>query len=260
MSIYITGDIHASYDIHKLMQSRFDASNLTKDDYVIICGDFGLVWRGTDEEAYWIRWLESRPFTTLFIDGNHEGFALLNSLPIEQWHGGKVHRISESVLHLMRGEVFDIDGLKFFAMGGAASSAYDIEHREAGVSWFAEEVPNSEERAHAEDTLANNDWRVDVVLTHCAPSSAEAAIDNVTDRLELHPMDEYTDWLESLKGRLTYKAWFCGHYHVDAALGSSTQALYQHIAKLPETDAEGITFEIYPDHETEELLPEEELE
>ncbi len=260
MSIYITGDIHASYDIHKLMQSRFDASNLTKDDYVIICGDFGLVWHEGEEELYWRRWLESRPFTTLFIDGNHEGFGLLNSLPTEQWHGGEVHRVNSSILHLKRGEVFDIDGLKFFTMGGAASSAYDKEHREAGVSWFPEEVPSEEERKHAEQTLEACNWEVDVVLTHCAPSSAETAISNVTDRLELHPMDRYTDWLESIKEKLDYKAWFCGHYHVDAALGNHLQVLYQHIAKLPTTATDGITFETYPENPTEEQLPEEELE
>lgn len=260
MSIFVTGDIHASYDIHKLMQSRFDATGLTKDDYVIICGDFGLVWHGSDEEAYWLRWLDSRPFTTLFVDGNHEGFKLLNSLPTEQWHGGTVHRVSESVLHLMRGEVFEIDGKKIFAMGGAASSTYDIEHRKAGVSWFPEEVPNEDERSRAEATLEANGWSVDVVLTHCAPTSAETALNNVTDRLELHPMDEYTDWLNEIDGKLTYDAWFCGHYHVDAALGNKKQALYQHIAKLPESKTEGIAFEIYPTSQEEEPLPEEELE
>ncbi len=260
MSIFVTGDIHASYDIHKLMQSRFDATSLTKDDYVIICGDFGLVWHGSEEEAYWIRWLDSRPFTTLFIDGNHEGFKLLNSLPTEQWHGGTVHRVSESVLHLMRGEVFAIDDKKIFAMGGAASSAYDIEHRKAGISWFPEEVPNEEERSHAEASLEANDWNVDIVLTHCAPTSAESTLNNVTDRLELHPMDEYTNWLESLKEKLSYNAWFCGHYHVDAALGNKKQALYQHIIKLPETEAEGYAFQTYPDPQPEEEDQEEEPE
>ena len=44
MSIFVTGDIHASYDIAKLSESCFNTAGLTKDDYVIICGDFGLVW------------------------------------------------------------------------------------------------------------------------------------------------------------------------------------------------------------------------
>lgn len=79
MSIFVTGDIHASYDIAKLSESCFDTAGLTKDDYVIICGDFGLVWNNSASEQYWLRWLDARPFTTLFVDGNHEGFSLLNS-------------------------------------------------------------------------------------------------------------------------------------------------------------------------------------
>lgn len=246
MSIFITGDIHATYDIHKLMQSRFDASNLSKDDYVIICGDFGLVWNGTDQEEYWLRWLQARPFTTLFVDGNHEGFTLLNSYPVQEWNGGRVHRINDSVLHLMRGEVFDIEGTRLFAMGGAASSEYDRKHRKPGISWFAEEVPSEEEREHAETVLEKHGWTVDVVVTHCAPTSAAQAISNATDRLEDHPMDEYTDWLETISGKLDYSSWFCGHYHVDAALGSKKQVLYQHIIKLAESPDEGNAFITYP--------------
>ena len=100
MSIFVTGDIHASYDIAKLSESCFNTAGLTKDDYVIICGDFGLVWNNSASEQYWLRWLDARPFTTLFVDGNHEGFSLLNSLPETTWNGGAVHQVSTSVLHL----------------------------------------------------------------------------------------------------------------------------------------------------------------
>lgn len=47
--IYVTGDIHAEPD-------RFNTENfpeqkeLTRDDYMIICGDFGLVW-AEDKES-----------------------------------------------------------------------------------------------------------------------------------------------------------------------------------------------------------------
>ena len=55
----MTGDIHASYDIAKLSESCFDTAGLTKDDYVIICGDFGLVWNNSASEQYWLRWLDA---------------------------------------------------------------------------------------------------------------------------------------------------------------------------------------------------------
>ncbi len=237
MSIFITGDIHASYDISKLNSSNFDTTALTKQDVVIICGDFGLVWNNTPSEQYWLRWLDAKPFTTLFIDGNHEGFAALDALPTETWNGGKVHRAGESIYHLMRGELYTYEGTTLFAMGGAASSAYDRTHRTEGIGWFPEEVPSEEERKHALETLEAANWSCDIVLTHCAPTSCAEGISQATNRLTLHPMDEYTNWLDEIRKRLTYKHWFCGHYHVDAKIAADTTALYNKIVKLCDAES-----------------------
>ena len=232
MSILVTGDIHASYDIAKLSESCFDTAGLTKDDYVIICGDFGLVWNNSASEQYWLRWLDTRPFTTLFVDGNHEGFSLLNSLPETTWNGGAVHQVATSVFHLKRGQLFNIDGYRIFAMGGASSSEYDRTHRTQGETWFTEEIPNEQERAAVLETLDAANWDCDFVITHCAPSSCAQGISEHTDRLEIHPMDEYTDWLQTIQDHLTYRHWFCGHYHIDAQIQDKTTALYNRIAVL----------------------------
>ena len=96
-----------------------------RGDYVIITGDFGGVWDNSPRETYWLDWLEEKPFTTLFVDGNHENFDRLGELPVHQCQGGKVHYIRPHVLHLMRGQVFEIGGVTFFTMGGAAS--HDIQ-------------------------------------------------------------------------------------------------------------------------------------
>ena len=87
--------------------------------------------------------LRKLPATVLFIDGNHENFADLNSYAVEQWHGGKVHIIEDDIIHLMRGQVFDIKGKLFFTFGGA----YSIEkmNRSEGIDWFPEEMPSREE-------------------------------------------------------------------------------------------------------------------
>lgn len=228
----MTGDIHASYDIAKLSESCFDTAGLTKDDYVIICGDFGLVWNNSASEQYWLRWLDTRPFTTLFVDGNHEGFSLLNSLPETTWNGGAVHQVATSVFHLKRGQLFNIDGYRIFAMGGASSSEYDRTHRTQGETWFTEEIPNEQERAAVLETLDAANWDCDFVITHCAPSSCAQGISEHTDRLEIHPMDEYTDWLQTIQDHLTYRHWFCGHYHIDAQIQDKTTALYNRIAVL----------------------------
>ena len=40
--IYITGDIHGSIDIAKILPENWNESEkLTRSDYLIICGDFG---------------------------------------------------------------------------------------------------------------------------------------------------------------------------------------------------------------------------
>ena len=122
--IILTGDTHS--DVSRIL--RLDMPELTKDDYVIICGDFGGVWSFEEESTYekeMLDWLDSRNFTTLFVDGNHENYTRLYKYPIEEWNGGKVHKIRDSVLHLMRGEVFDIDNKKFFVFSGTKS--HDIQ-------------------------------------------------------------------------------------------------------------------------------------
>ncbi|MBQ1792043.1 MAG: metallophosphoesterase [Oscillospiraceae bacterium] len=168
MSIFVTGDTHGSrsygrfsFDgfMHRFNTESFpEQRELTKTDYMIICGDFGGVWN-TDrvsasenaEEKYALDWLEQRSFTTLFVPGNHENYdrlcgihneRLLNSwfyarmpaaekeklrqgYPREQWHGGYVRVIRPSVLMLERGDIFVIDGKWCFAFGGARS--HDIQ-------------------------------------------------------------------------------------------------------------------------------------
>ena len=60
---------------------------------MIICGDFGGLWDGGQKDQHWLDWLAEKPFTTLFVDGNHENFDLLNALPEKEWHGGRVHEV-----------------------------------------------------------------------------------------------------------------------------------------------------------------------
>lgn len=79
------------------------------------------MWYGGDGERKRLQELSSRSFTTLFVDGNHENFDLLYKYPIVDFHGGKAHRIMPHIYHLMRGEVFELEGMSFFAFGGASS-------------------------------------------------------------------------------------------------------------------------------------------
>lgn len=240
--IIVTGDIHGN-PFQRLNVENFpEGKTYTKEDYVTILGDFGLVWDDSAMEHSCLDWLENKPWTTLFIDGNHENYDLLNKFPIEEWGGGRVQKIRSSVIHLLRGEVYDIGGYKFLAMGGARSHDIQDGVLEVGdprikiwkkddfklfrinhISWWEEEIPNEEERKNALKNLAENDYKVDYILTHEAPSSDVVLMDH----LLYHP-DEYSKWLEmEIRQKVKYKKWFFGHYHLNLDVNEKETCLFE---------------------------------
>ena len=118
MTVYVTGDIHSGLDMQKLRDWELGDS-LTSDHYLIVAGDFGFPWGFSAEECADIAWLESRPYTVLFVDGNHERFDHWEERPMEPWHGGLTQRLSDTspIRRLTRGEVFELDGSTVFTMG-----------------------------------------------------------------------------------------------------------------------------------------------
>ena len=245
--VWATGDTHSCFT--RFEEQCFpEQKEMGRDDYVIICGDFGGMWSGGQGDAEKLDWLESRPFTTLFVDGNHENFDLLNALPAQEWHGGKVHRVRPHVLHLMRGQVFDIGGRTFFTMGGAAS--HDIQDgildpadpdfeeaywsmrrrrqrfRVKGLSWWPEEMPADEEYAAALETLERAGWRVDYVITHCAPTGVAQKVNTEYNQ------DRLTDFLERVCRRLDFRCWLFGHYHGDRYVTKKHILLWEQIVQV----------------------------
>ena len=240
--IIVTGDIHGNPFQRLNLENFPEGKTYTKEDYVIILGDFGLVWDDSAMEHSCLDWLENKPWTTLFIDGNHENYDLLNKFPIEEWGGGRVQKIRSSVIHLLRGEVYDIGGYKFLAMGGARSHDIQDGILEVGdprikiwkkddfklfrinhISWWEEEIPNEEERKNALKNLAENDYKVDYILTHEAPSSDVVLMDH----LLYHP-DEYSRWLEmEIRQKVKYKKWFFGHYHLNLDVNEKETCLFE---------------------------------
>lgn len=236
MGVFVTGDLHGGIDIHRLFPSAFpEGRALTKDDYLVVAGDFGLVWGFGMEELGWLDWLDDRPWTTLFVDGNHENHDALDAMAPEPWHGGLVHRVRGSVLHLMRGQIFDLCGSSVFVMGGATS--VDRAARVPGESWWPRELPSPAEYAEAEANLAARGWRVDYVVTHCC---ATRLLDAVYEgRGVWQGADELTDWLDALEHRLVFRRWYFGHHHRDRDLPPDHRAVYRDIVPLGSTRALG---------------------
>lgn len=223
--IFVTGDTHGDIDFGKLSSKEWpEGKKLTKNDYLIILGDAAIVWYGGRKDQYLKKWYDEKPWTTLFIDGNHENHHSLAIYPVEEWNGGKVHKISDSVYHLMRGEYYNIDGRTFWTMGGAES--VDRAYRTEGVSWWPEEMPSREELEHGLETLDKHNMEVDYVLTHdCATSIAQVMYGRAD-----HPstLTNFFDHLEFDFG-LKFKRWYFGHHHRDKVLDDKHAVVYNQI-------------------------------
>lgn len=226
--IYVTGDTHGNIDFKKLKIFAKQHKNLNKDDYVIIAGDFGGVW---SEETldYDLKEYEKLPFTVLFVDGNHENFNIINSFPVEKWHKGKVHKISPNIIHLMRGQVFEINGKTFFTFGGGTS--VDKAFRKPNLSWWEAELPSEVELNEGLENLKRYDNQVDFIITHSCDTDA---LSNLPYRASGIKMKVYKDneMLSVFEKTVKYTHWYFGHYHMDGDINDKKTVLYQNIVEL----------------------------
>lgn len=226
MAVYVAGDTHGTIDIRKL--EKWDkGKKLTKSDILIILGDTGIVFdplqnMGNDvfmphrrEISLWNK-INSFPWTTLFIDGNHCNFDRLFSDEFDEieMFGNKVKELSGSIYYLQRGRVYTIEDKTFFTFGGGAS--IDKAYRQPHVSWWEQEVPNMKEVNLGISQLQEYGNKVDFILTHSAPSDLYNEIafrlrfgKDLTDE---KPLTDFLDWVQE---NIEYKEWHFGHFHWD---------------------------------------------
>ena len=128
--IYLTGDLHGDFERFRSKEMK----KLKKGDTLIVCGDFGFVWDGSKKEQSILKKLGKSKYQILFIEGTHDNLDLLSQYPQEEWNGGKVRRISGSLLKLERGEVFELEGKRFFAFGRRDLVAAGAAQRRGGAA------------------------------------------------------------------------------------------------------------------------------
>ncbi len=160
-----------------------------------------------------------------------------------------MHRVRANILHLMRGQVFELQGYTFFTMGGAKShdvedgildpKAPDFEtqlmmlqimgrrrYRVLGQSWWPEELPSEEEYDKARHSLNENDWAVDYIITHCAPTDLALAINRQNET------DPLTDFLQEIQKKARYHYWLFGHYHGNQAIDNKHILLWEQTVQV----------------------------
>lgn len=219
MATFLKGDIHGNlFEVIDFI-NRF---NLGKNDNIIILGDCGIAWRKDKKDlAQNIKlWNECGNGVKLyFIDGNHENFNILNSLPIENNMG----KIADNIYHLRRGQVYEFENKKILVCGGADS--IDKYRRIENFTWWKEEAISQET---IDDIPAGH---YDYVLTHCCPRSVFEKNKIYLSTLQFLDENKINhsseDMLEQLKSKITFDHWFFAHYHINRNLDEKFTCLFE---------------------------------
>ena len=157
--------------------------------------------------------------------------------------------IRPSVLHLMRGQLYEISGKRIFTMGGASSHDiqdgilnpddpdFERELRQLNAagklfrvdhhSWWKEELPSEDEYETARKTLNQAGWDVDYIITHCCPSSVQDTFSR-----GLYQRDALTDFFDEIRERCKFQYWFFGHYHENVVTEKKFVMLHEQIIRL----------------------------
>lgn len=218
--IYVTGDTHAG--VRRLSRQRL--SKLKEGDTLIICGDFGFIWDGTPKEEKILKDLGSRKYNICFIDGTHENFELLNNFEDEEWKYGTVKKIYGNLRYLKRGEIYHIEGLKIFTMGGGESP--DMEMRIGTERWTREEMPSREELFRGISNIEKAHYDVDLIFTHEPALKTKEFLKPDGGEIRLSALNSYLDEINRM---CKYKKWYFGSMHIDKKISKGCTAVFTDI-------------------------------
>ena len=216
--ICITGDMHGDY-------SRFGDSRiarLKKGDFLIVCGDFGFLWDGSNREKQILKKIGKKRFYTLFVEGCHENYDLLEKYPEEDFCGGKVNVISGRLMHMKRGSVFNFQGKTFFAFGGGQTK--EIEIRRESKTWWERELPTPEEVNAGKKNLEKCGNKVDYIVTHEPPASVKEFLN-----FEVRQISYMHTFFDAVKDECEFKKWFFGKVHKNKLIPPKYQCLFEDV-------------------------------
>ena len=147
-----------------------------------------------------------------------------------QWNDGMVQRIRPHILHLLRGQIFTLEGKTFLALGGAEST--DKAFRREGVSWWPQESVTLADVEEGMRSLAAHGMYADYVITHTLPSCLlvrQPFLDMTGGRAGVSEM-----LLNIIAENAQFGHWYFGHWHLDLDLGGKFSALYRRVVPLAE--------------------------
>lgn len=222
--IYVTGDMHGE---EERLYSR-SMKKLSEGDTLIVCGDFGFVWDGSAKEKKILEYLGSRKYNVCFIDGTHENFDLLEKCRMTVWNSGKVHRVSGNLFHMMRGQIFTIEGYRIFTFGGGEST--DREMRTEHISWWKEEMPTPAELEEGAKAIDEVDCDVDFIITHEPPSIVKSTM--LLRAGETDSVNKLNGYFEQLNRVCKFKHWYFGSMHEDRIITNVHTAVFEDVIPI----------------------------
>lgn len=216
--ICITGDMHGDY-------SRFGDSRiarLKKGDFLIVCGDFGFVWDGSAREKQILKKIGRKRFYTLFVEGCHENYDLLEKYPEEDFCGGRVRVISDRLMCMKRGSIFNIQGKTLFAFGGGQTK--EIEIRRESKTWWERELPTPDEVNFGKKNLEKCGNKVDYIVTHEPPASVKEFLN-----FEVRQISYMHTFFDTVKDECEFRKWFFGKVHKNKLIPPKYQCLFEDV-------------------------------
>lgn len=210
--IYYTGDIHGSTLEVVTFCARFQP---TKSDTIVILGDVGANYFGNERDAAFKAEFAKLEPTILCIHGNHEIRPQnISSYKTREWNGGVVwyEEAYPNILFAKDGEIYDIEGAKHLVIGGAYS--VDKHYRLlCSYGWWADEQPSEEIKQYVEQQI--KEMPFDVILSHTCPFKYEP-VEMFLPGIDQSTVDDSTEkWLDAIEESVVYKAWYCGHWHIN---------------------------------------------
>ena len=211
--IYFMSDYHGGDMIGDLKKYLEEASD---DDLLIVLGDVGLKFKDTEENRAFDELFLSSKKKIAMLDGNHENFDYLETFPIGERYGAPVRILSENIVHLMRGYIYEIEGKSFFVFGGCRSGA---KWKGMGL-WWPQEAPTEEELNRAYENLRKSGHKVDYILTH----KYEEGLG--TGTAELRELCDY------INDKVEYSMWYAGHWHETRQSGDRLMFVYDTLVPI----------------------------
>jgi 3-oxoacid CoA-transferase subunit A len=209
--IYITGDTHRDF---ARIETFCAMCGTTKKDILIILGDAGINYYADQRDSGLKAGLRKLPVTLFCLHGNHERRPETLGYIEKPWHGGVIYHEDAypNLLFAKDGEVYDLAGKRCEAIGGAYSVDKPLRLAK-NWGWWPDEQPSDEIKRRVEQRLEAENWNVDVVLSHTSPLKYEPT-ETFIQGIDQSGVDKSTEqWLDAIEDKLTYSAWYCGHYH-----------------------------------------------